>query len=92
MAAAIGLRLPSQLSKVLVSRRKARHLTQADVGRRLGLSQNRISQLEADPASISTVQLLSWLAVLGLELQVNEAVRMAPAGKPAAATADGVEW
>jgi DNA-binding XRE family transcriptional regulator len=40
-----------QLGRLLQSARKARNLTQAALGERIGLSQKRISALERDPAS-----------------------------------------
>ncbi len=90
MGPPVRLSAPHQLSQLLVSRRKARKLTQADVGRRLDLTQNRISQLEADPARISTEQLLLWLAALGLTIQVTEARRSDPDDK--ANTKGTLEW
>lgn len=62
----------TQLGHLLQSARKARKLTQADVGARLGLSQKRISAIELDPASLRADQLLKLCAVLGLELAVAE--------------------
>ena len=61
-----------QLGHLLQSARKARKLTQAEVGARLGLSQKRISAIELDPASLRADQLLKLCAVLGLELAVAE--------------------
>lgn len=70
------IRIPSQplltaaqLSQLLRSARKRAGLTQADVGARLGLSQNRVSHLEARADELSVKQLLTWCAVVGLELQ-----------------------
>jgi len=90
MSTPIRLSSPLQLSQLLISRRRAHKLTQADVGRRLGLAQNRISQLEANPASLSADQLLRWLAALSLELQVTEALRTGASGQTNAS--GEVEW
>jgi HTH-type transcriptional regulator/antitoxin HipB len=62
---------PMQLGRVLQTARKARKLSQADVGARLDLSQKRISALELDPSSITVDQLLKMCAALGLELAVG---------------------
>jgi len=45
---------------------------QAMVGARLGLSQNRVSHLEWHADELSFKQLLTWCAVLGLELNLGE--------------------
>jgi HTH-type transcriptional regulator/antitoxin HipB len=63
-----------QLSQLLLSARKRRKLTQTTVAHRLGLSQNRISHLEQHPDEISVKQLLSWCAVIGLELRLSERI------------------
>ncbi|MBL8358940.1 MAG: helix-turn-helix transcriptional regulator [Rubrivivax sp.] len=59
----------AQLGQLLRSARKRAGLTQADVGARLGLSQNRVSHLESHADELSVKQLLTWCAVVGLELQ-----------------------
>ncbi len=62
----------SQLGQLLVSTRKRHKLTQAEVGTRVGLSQNRISYLESHADEISVKQLLSWCSALELELHLGE--------------------
>jgi HTH-type transcriptional regulator/antitoxin HipB len=61
-----------QLGQLLISTRKLHKLTQAAVATSIGLSQNRISHLEKHPDEISVKQLLSWCAVLQLELRLSE--------------------
>lgn len=61
-----------QLGQLLRAARKRRGLTQAEVGARLGLSQNRVSHLEGHADELSVRQLLTWCAVVGLELGVGE--------------------
>lgn len=61
-----------QLGHVLRAARKQQGLTQAEVGVRLGLSQNRVSHLEAHAEEISVKQLLIWCAVVGLELSIAQ--------------------
>jgi HTH-type transcriptional regulator/antitoxin HipB len=74
----------AHLGQLLVATRKLRKLTQAAVATRVGLSQNRISHLEKHPDEISVKQLLSWCAVLGLELRLGE--------RSIVAASSTVEW
>lgn len=91
-AAAQPLLTSTQLGQLLRGARKHRGLTQAEVGARLGLSQNRVSHLEGHADELSVKQLLTWCAVVGLELSLAQRLGMAPeAGEaqgpgPAAAT------
>lgn len=59
-----------QLGQLLKAARKRHKLTQAAVGARLGLSQNRVSYLEQHADEISFKQLLAWCAVVGLDLHI----------------------
>lgn len=74
------LRLSSQLKPHLKALRQQRGLTQAELGRRLGLSQVRIAEIEANPGVVSVDQLLRIIGELGGLLVVREA---APAQAPA---------
>jgi len=60
----LWLQTPGQLSDHLRSFRKARGLTQAALGRLVGLDQTRIAKIERDPRLVSVGQLLKLLAVL----------------------------
>jgi len=60
-----------QLGQILRAARKHAKLTQAAVAARLNLSQNRVSYLELHPEELSFKQLLTWCAVLGLELKLG---------------------
>lgn len=60
----------TQLGQLLRAARRQRGLTQAEVGARLGLSQNRVSHLEGHADELSIKQLLTWCAVVGLELSL----------------------
>jgi HTH-type transcriptional regulator/antitoxin HipB len=62
----------AHLGQLLVSSRKRRKLTQAQVALQLGLSQNRLSYLEHHPEMLSFKQLLSYSAVVGLHIQLSE--------------------
>jgi HTH-type transcriptional regulator/antitoxin HipB len=64
---------PSQLRAVLRSLRKARGLTQAELGRRVGRSQNRIARIESEPERASFEQIARLIAILGGRLVVQEA-------------------
>lgn len=77
----------TQLGQLLRAARKRRGLTQADVGARLGLSQNRVSHLEGHADELSVKQLLTWCAVVGLELGVGERQRDSLESKSSAAAA-----
>jgi len=63
----------TQIGAILTARRKAMDLSQTEVATRLGLSQNRLSELESRPETMTVAQLLSLLNVLGLEMAVTEA-------------------
>ena len=62
---------PDQLGLILQGMRKSRKLSQAQLAARLGLSQNRISELERDAGTLSVEQLLAICAQLGLQLTVQ---------------------
>lgn len=59
------------VGKILQSARKAAGLTQAAAAARLGLSQSRLSQLEASPDALMLGKLLPMLALLGLEMVIQ---------------------
>ena len=61
-----------QIGTNLSSRRKHLNLSQTEVASRLGLSQNRLSELESRPETLTVEQLLALLNVLGLELGLRE--------------------
>ena len=62
----------TQIGAILAARRKSLELSQTDVATRLGLSQNRISELESRPETLTVAQLLALLNVLGLEMTLAE--------------------
>ena len=74
--------LPGHLGQILIARRKALKLSQGALAVQLGISQNRLSELEADPSRLSLDRLIAWAHVLGLELFVRD--------KPASVSAS--EW
>ncbi|HET9863297.1 MAG TPA: helix-turn-helix domain-containing protein [Steroidobacteraceae bacterium] len=62
----------TQVGASLSARRKSLKLSQKDVASRLGLSQNRLSELETRPQSMTLEQLIALLNILGLEMRIDE--------------------
>jgi HTH-type transcriptional regulator/antitoxin HipB len=65
------IRTPTQLKVALRSLRHAQGLNQSEFGRKVGLSQERISAIENHPERVTTDQLLTLLMALGMELVVK---------------------
>lgn len=91
------LQSPSQLSLHLKSLRKSRQATQADMAKRLQITQERYSQIERNPELIATGRLLEILAVLGvdvlLKLRPTESARTPPTATPTQTpTRRGEDW
>jgi len=63
---------PQQLGALLANRRSHLKLTQSELGEKIGLSQNRLSVLERNPAALTARQLLTLLQALGLEMTLAE--------------------
>jgi HTH-type transcriptional regulator/antitoxin HipB len=55
---------PTQLATHLRALRKARGLSQQQLGEQVGLSQSRVARIEANPGSVSVEQFLAVLAAL----------------------------
>ncbi len=65
------VKTPEQLKVALRQLRQAHGFNQAEFGRRVGLSQERISAIESHPEKITTDQLLTLLMALGTELVIK---------------------
>lgn len=65
------IKTPQQLGSILQGYRRERQLTQKDVGLKVGLAQNAVSQIEATPGRVSLGRLFKLLAALDLELIVR---------------------
>ncbi|HEU5137019.1 MAG TPA: helix-turn-helix domain-containing protein [Steroidobacteraceae bacterium] len=65
---------PTQIGAHLAGRRKQLKRSQTEVASRLGLSQNRLSELEAHPETMTVEQMLALLNALGLEMIIRERV------------------
>ncbi|MEJ5999710.1 helix-turn-helix domain-containing protein [Paucibacter soli] len=79
--------VPNQVGLVLRAVRKGAKLSQKQLAARLGMSQNRLSELETNPGSMRVDQLFALLSALGLELQLQTR-----GGSPAAGSEGGAEW
>jgi len=65
------IKTPEQLKVALRQLRQAQGINQSEFGRRIGLSQERISAIESHPEKITTDQLLTILMALGTELVIK---------------------
>lgn len=66
------VKILSQLRPILKGFRKARHLTQADLAKKLGITQQSYAQLEANPASASIERLFKVLQLLEVDLVLSD--------------------
>jgi HTH-type transcriptional regulator/antitoxin HipB len=67
-----SVRTPKQLSVLLAGFRRASGLTQAEVARRLGVSQQTFSALERNADRATAGRLLKLLQVLGVEMVLRQ--------------------
>ena len=65
------IKTPSQLGAVLKGFRRERKLTQANVGAKVGLKQNAVSEIESSPERSSLARVFKLLAALDLDLVVR---------------------
>jgi len=65
------IKTAEQLRVALRQLRNSQGLNQSQFGRRVGLSQERISAIESHPEKITTDQLLTILMALGTELVIK---------------------
>jgi HTH-type transcriptional regulator/antitoxin HipB len=85
------LHLTRQLREHLRSLRKARGLTQAGLGRLLGVGQARIAEIESNPGAVSVDQLMRLVSALQATLVLRDEATGAASGPTdpdAAAAAD----
>jgi HTH-type transcriptional regulator/antitoxin HipB len=75
----------AQLGQVLANRRRALKLSQQAVAAKLGISQNRLSELEENPDRLTLDRLLALANVLGLELSIHDKANRGQAANPPAA-------
>jgi HTH-type transcriptional regulator/antitoxin HipB len=65
------VKTPAQLKVALRAARRARGLSQSEFGRKVGLSQERISAIENHPERVTIDQLLTLLMAAGMELVIK---------------------
>jgi HTH-type transcriptional regulator/antitoxin HipB len=68
----------AQLGQILVTRRRASKLSQRALAAKLAISQNRLSEIETDPGTLTVERLLELANLLGLELVIHD--RPSPQG------------
>lgn len=81
------LHTPDQLSVHIKSLRKARGLTQAALGQRIGVKQVRIADIERNPGAVSLDQMLQLLHALDVRLLLADTMQYsmaAPSPAPVA--------
>ena len=62
----------AQLGQVLATRRRAFKQSQSAVAAKLGISQNRLSEVETNPGGLTVDRLLELANLLGLELVIQD--------------------
>jgi HTH-type transcriptional regulator/antitoxin HipB len=77
-----------QLKQQLRSLRKARGLNQTELGVRLGVTQRRVAEIEANPGVVAVDQIIKIFSALGAELVLRDLSTPPPAPSSAAAAAD----
>lgn len=63
---------PAQVAEILRGRRKARRIPQQELAAKLGISQSRLSALEAGTSALTLDRLLALANVLGLQLVLQD--------------------
>jgi HTH-type transcriptional regulator/antitoxin HipB len=63
---------PQQVAEILRARRKARRISQHELAARVGISQARLSVLEADADSLPLDRLILLAKLLDLELVLQD--------------------
>ena len=66
-----GINSSVQIGRILVSRRKALGISQAALAAKLAISQQRLSELEAQPGALTVERLTVWLGLLNLDLAIG---------------------
>lgn len=74
----------AQLGQILASRRRASKLSQRALAGKLAISQNRLSEIETDPGTLTVERLLELANILGLELVIQN--------KPSTNRSPKTEW
>jgi HTH-type transcriptional regulator/antitoxin HipB len=78
-----AVNIADQLKEHLKGLRKRANLTQAELGQRLGVSQSRVADIEANPGLVNIEQMLRTLQALDSELVIrdrSQGLLIAPSG------------
>ena len=70
-----AIKFGDQLKQQLRSLRKARGLNQTELGVRLGVTQRRIAEIEANPGVVAVDQIIKIFSALGAELVLRDVSR-----------------
>lgn len=71
----------AQLGQVLATRRRASKLSQRALAAKLAISQNRLSEIEGNPGTLTVDRLLELANLLGLELVIQDRLPTQPSSK-----------
>ena len=63
---------PGQIGEILRGRRKARRISQEQLAKKLGVSQSRLSAIEAGTTALTVDRLIALANVLDLQLVVQD--------------------
>ena len=74
----------AQLGQILATRRRASKLSQRALAAKLAISQNRFSEIEANPGTLTVDRLLELANLLGLEVVIQD--------RPATRSPSKAEW
>jgi HTH-type transcriptional regulator/antitoxin HipB len=74
----------AQLGQILATRRRAFKLSQRALATKLAISQNRLSEIETNPGSLTVERLLELANLLGLEIVIQD--------RPPTHRSSGTEW
>lgn len=85
------IRTTGTLGPLLKRMRKAKNLSQADLGRLIGLSQERISAIESAPERVTMDQLLTVMMALGAHFSVCESGSLEKTAPASSASKPG-DW
>ena len=90
----LPIHTPDQLAVHIKSLRKARGLTQSQLGERIGVKQARVADIERNPGSVSVDQLLQVLHALDARLLLADTHAYAPAAPtpPLIAKSPSQDW
>ena len=71
----------AQLGQILATRRRVLKLSQRALAAKLVISQNRLSELETNPGTLTVDRLLELANLLGLELVIQDRPPMQPSSR-----------